>query len=129
MNLYRRERLIEIAKSLQHLRTGRSLHCAFILNKNKLLCYAVNSYSKENLHYRFGQYVGKYSDGFYKSGRHAEAEALRYYISKFGNNDMSRLTLFVTRISKNGDVMESKPCFNCERNIIIPNNFKEVLWT
>ena len=129
MNAYRRERLIEISRSLQHCREGRSLHCAFILNKNKLLCYAVNSYKNENLHYRFGKYLGKYNDGEYISGRHAEAEALRYYISKFGNNDMRGLTIFITRISKNGDVMYSKPCHNCMRNIIEPNDFKEVLWT
>lgn len=129
MNSRRIERLIDIARSLQNMRTGRNLHCAFILNKNKILCYSVNNYKNQNLYYRFGNYIGRYNDSSYISGRHAEAEVLRAYISKFGNNDMSRLTMFVTRISKNGNVMYSKPCSNCEKNIIIPNNFKEVLWT
>ena len=129
MNSYRRERLIEIAKSLQNFRTGRSLHCAFILNKNQLLVSSVNSYRKLHPYHRFGVYKPlKENAEFYKSGVHAEISALSQYTNKFGNSDFSGLTIFVVRLSKNGEEMLSKPCGNCQR-VLDSFNFKAILWT
>lgn len=129
MNERRKNRLIDISRSLMDKRSGRCLHCAFVLNKNKLLCYAVNSYSKIHLSHKFGNYIPAKIGDNYVSGRHAECEVLRMYINKFGNNDVSRMTLFVTRIGYKGEVMSSKPCPNCLRNIVYANNWKDVLWT
>jgi tRNA(Arg) A34 adenosine deaminase TadA len=130
MNEKRKERCHRIAKTLQSLRTGKSFHVAFILDKNKLLCYAINNYQKMHLAHKFGNYVPyKSPKGNYIAGRHAESEAIRLYINKFGNNDMSGLTLYVIRLSSTGELMNSEPCHNCKKNIIEPNNFKEVLWS
>lgn len=129
MNLYRRERLIEIAKSLQHCREGRSLHFSFILKNNRLLVTAANSYKKLHPYHRFGSYQ-PLKDGAenYVAGVHSEIAAIREYINKFGNSDFSGLTLFNVRLSKSGESMLSKPCGNCQR-ILDTFNFKSILWT
>ena len=57
MNSYRRQRLIEISKSLQNLRTGRNLHFSYILNKNQLFITGVNSYDKLHPYHKFGHYT------------------------------------------------------------------------
>ena len=128
MNAYRKERLIHIAQNLQDLRTGRSLHFSFILDKNKLLCYAANDYRNSHLAHKFGEYSPFKSHTVnYKVGRHSECEVLRQYLSKFGNLDVSGLTLFNVRIDKHGNTMQSKPCQNCQK-VLDGLNFKEIIW-
>jgi hypothetical protein len=129
MNSYRRERLIEIAKSLQHCREGRSLHFSFILKNNQLLVTSVNSYKKLHPYHRFGLYKPlKNNCQNYIAGVHSEISAIREYINKFGNSDFSGLTIFNVRLSKNGEEMLSKPCGNCQR-VLDSFNFKSILWT
>lgn len=129
MNSYRRERLIEIAKSLQHCREGRSLHFSFILKNNQLLVTSVNSYKKLHPYHRFGLYKPlKNNCQNYIAGVHSEISAIREYINKFGNSDFSGLTIFNIRLSKNGEEMLSKPCGNCQR-VLDSFNFKSILWT
>lgn len=129
MNSYRRERLIEIAKTLMHCREGRSLHFSFILKNNQLLVTSVNSYKKLHPYHRFGPYKPlKVNCLNYIAGVHSEISAIREYINKFGNSDFSGLTLFNVRLSKSGEEMLSKPCGNCQR-VLDSFNFKAILWT
>lgn len=130
MNLKRIERCVKIAQSLQSLRTGRNLHFSFILKNNQILCYSANDYRHEHLAHKFGKYYPLREDAkYYVTSRHSEGEVLRLYLNKFGNNDMSGLTLFNLRLSYEGRTMFSKPCLNCQRIYINPNNFKHVIWT
>lgn len=130
MNNYRKQRCIAIAQSLQHLRTGRSLHFSFILKNNQLLCYATNDYRRQNLPHRFGNYEPtRENSKNYIAGLHSEARALTLYINKFGHSDVSGLTLFNVRVNVDGNILNSKPCKNCQRNIIEPLNWKKVIWT
>lgn len=130
MNLKRIERCVKIAQNLQSLRTGRNLHFSFILKNNRILCYAVNDYRNEHLAYKFGKYYPLRPDvKHYVTSRHSESEVLKLYLNKFGNLDVSGLTLFNLRLSCEGKTMLSKPCLNCQRIYINPNNFKHVIWT
>lgn len=128
MNAYRRERLIEIARSLMHCREGRSLHFSFILKNNQLLVTSTNSYKKQHLSHRFGEYLPTKSGGNYVAGMHSETNAIREYIGRFGNSDFSGLTLFNVRLGKNGEPMLAKPCGNCQR-LLDSFNFKSIIWT
>lgn len=127
MNNHRKERLISIARSLQDLRTGPSLHFSFILKKNKLLITSVNSYEKLHPYHKFGIYVPvKASNpGSYIPGQHSETAALRAFINRFGHSDFTGLTLFNVRLSRNGEPMLSKPCKNCE-TLLNTFNFKSI---
>lgn len=130
MNEYRKNRCLEIARSLQHLRSGKSLHFAFILRRNQLLTYAANDYNKQHLAHKFGEYkpIKVSNSNNYIAGRHAEISALSIYLNKFGDLDMRGLTLFVCRIGYDGQPMNSKPCGNCEK-VLSATNFKEIIWT
>lgn len=131
MNKYRRERLIEIARSLQNLRTGKNLHFSFILKNNQLLCYATNDYTRLHPYHRYGKYLPTRNANSkdYTSGRHSEINALSLFINKFGTSDVSGLTLFNVRLGREGETMIAAPCLNCTRTIISPLNWKNVLWT
>jgi len=130
MNEYRKQRCIEIAQSMQYLRTGKSLHFSFILDKNKLLCYAANDYKNQHLVHKFGPYLPyRNADSqSYIAGRHSESQVLRVYLAKFGDLDVSGLTLFNVRLSAKGEPVMAMPCVNCDR-LIKPLPFKEIVWT
>jgi tRNA(Arg) A34 adenosine deaminase TadA len=129
MNAYRRERLIEISRSLQHCREGRSLHFSYILKNNQLLVSSVNSYTKLHPYHKFGTYKPLKDGGTkYVAGVHSETAAIREYINRFGNSDFSGLTLFNVRLSKSGEPMMAKPCGNCQ-NLLDSFNFKSIVWT
>ena len=116
---------------MQGARTGSSLHFSFILKNNNLLCWAINNYEHRHLEHRFGKYVPHKVEISckYIPGRHSECEVVKTFIKKFNHSDMSGLTLYNLRIDKRGNPMNSKPCPNCEREIIVPLNWKEVLWS
>lgn len=129
MNNKRKERLIDIARSLSYKREGRSLHFSFILNKNQLLVTAVNSYKKIHPFHKFGEYFPtRVSSEKYVAGIHSECNAIREYINRFGNSDFSGLTMFNVRIGVDGVAMMAKPCLNCQR-LLNSFNFKNILWT
>lgn len=125
----RKNRLISIAHSLSDLRTGKNLHFSFILDKNKLLVSASNSYDKNHPKHLFGEYKAyKTNNGKYVPGVHSEIAAIKQFMSRFGHSDFSGLTLFNVRISKAGNILLAKPCNNCD-TVIRSFNFKKVLWT
>jgi len=129
MNNKRKERLISIAQSLCDLRTGRNLHFSFILDKNRLLVSASNTYEKIHPYHKFGEYLPtKESNCNYVPGIHSEIAAIRQFINRFGHSDFTGLTLFNVRISKTGQPMLSKPCANCQR-VLNSFSFKNILWT
>lgn len=130
MNQRQRERIIDFSRRFQNLRTGRSLHFSFILEKRKILCWATNNCNQIHLEHRFGQYVDYKKRNYeYVSNRHSECEVLKVFINKFGNSDVSGLTLFNLRLGVHGEVLNSQPCQNCQRNIIDTLNWKNVFWT
>jgi hypothetical protein len=128
MNQYRKERCIEIAKKLSDLRTGRSLHFSFILDKNKLLITAANSYKKSHPQKQFGIYVPARPTTNYQAGLHSEISAIKTFLSRFRNTDFSGLTLFNVRIGKDGLVQMAAPCKNCQK-VLDSFNFKAILHT
>lgn len=130
MNTYRKERLINIARSLQPARTGRNLHVSFILKNNQLLITSTNSYTKQHPHYMFGPYVAiKISDSTkYVAGLHSEIGAIKGFINRFGHSDFTGLTLFNVRVSSKGETMLAKPCLNCQR-VLNSFNFKNIEYT
>lgn len=131
MNPRVQQRCIQVAREMMPLcRTGRAFHMTFILNKRKLLTWATNNYKDAHLAHRFGAYVPLRSfNGGYIAGRHSEGECIKKFINKFGHSDFSGLSLFNVRIGFNGEPMLAKPCTNCQRIFIDPQNFKEVIWT
>jgi hypothetical protein len=127
MNTYRKERLIDIARSLQDLRTGRSLHFSFILKSNKLLITSVNSYDKLHPYHKFGKYnaIRASNPESYIAGQHSEVAAIRSFINRFRHSDFTGLTMFNVRLSRNGEPMLSMPCKNCE-TLLNTFNFKSI---
>lgn len=130
MNISRKDRLIEIAKSLQDERTGRSLHFTFILNKNKLLITSTNSYKKLHPYHKFGKYLPTkcLESTSYIASLHSETRALSMFMSKFGHSDFSGLTLYNVRLSVKGHTMLAAPCSNCEK-LLNTFNFKSIEYT
>ena len=130
MNAYRQQRLIAIANSLTHLRTGKSLHFSFILKNNQLLVTSANSYKKSHLEKSFGKYFPtKLTEGSnYFPALHSEIAAIREYINRFGNSDFTGLTLFNVRVGVDGSTMLAKPCDNCQR-VLDSFSFKEINWS
>lgn len=129
MNDYRRERLIKIAKTLISKRSGKNLHFSFILRNNKLLFFAANDYTRRHDEKLFGPYrPTKEGASSYIACIHSEIAALKGYLKKFGNLDMSGLTIFNVRIGKNEETMSAAPCKNCAR-VIESLGFKSVEFT
>lgn len=128
MSPKRKNRLIEIARGLSHLKTGKNLHFSFILNKNSLLVTAVNSYKKEHPRHRFGTYKATKGGFEYKPGIHSEISAISQFVAKFGHSDFSSMTLFNVRLDKAGNPSISVPCNNCQR-VLNSFNFKKIMWT
>lgn len=130
MNEKRQQRLITVARSLQHCRTGRSLHFSFILKNNQLLITSVNSYRKSHLEKAFGRYLPTrdLASSKYIPALHSEIAAIRAYINRFGNSDFSGLTLFNVRLGHQLETMLAKPCANCQK-VLDSFSFKEIVWT
>ena len=129
MNEKRQQRLITVARSLQHYRTGKSLHFSFILKNNQLLVTSVNSYRKSHLDKAFGRYrATRDFGGEYIPALHSEIAAIREYINRFGSSDFSGLTLFNVRLGHKLETMLAKPCINCQK-VLDSFSFKEIVWT
>lgn len=130
MNRFRQKRCIEIARALMPLKkTGKYFHVTFLLEKNKILVWATNDYTKAHLSNRFGCYKPTKTGGNYNACLHSEAAALRTFINKFRHTDMRKVTLFNVRLDHNGNSCLAAPCVNCQENIIDPLNFKEIEYT
>lgn len=116
MNEKRKARLINIARSLHHKKSGPNFHVSFILNKNQLLCLGVNNYNKSHPKHKMGQYYSRKGNGdLYEACIHSEVAAMKLFVSKFGHLDLSGLTLFNVRLGVNGEPMMSAPCKNCAK--------------
>lgn len=107
------KKCVEITKCLKKDKeTGRSFHCTFIFEKNKLLSIGFNNYKKLHRKHKFGDYKGtKANPDQYVAGIHSEIDA----IIKLGRTDCSKLTIVNTRIDNNNNINISKPCENCMR--------------
>jgi deoxycytidylate deaminase len=105
-------RLEDITRALKPvLQTGKSFHTTFVYHGSKLICVANNSYNKQNLHYKFGEYKSNRTQGNYNAGIHSEVASL----IKMGLEDCSHLTFINIRINNLGESAVSKPCSNCAR--------------
>jgi deoxycytidylate deaminase len=119
------KKCIEISKCLKKDKeSGRSFHCTFIYNKNKLLSIGFNSYKKLHRRHIFGAYKGtKDNPEQYIAGIHSEIDAL----IKLGKTDCSKLTFVNVRIDKNKQANISKPCENCFR-VLQGLGFKQIYY-
>lgn len=113
MNL---NRLIEISYALKGktLSGGRNWHCAFVLNKSKILSIGVNAYHKTH---------PKANELGYPvfAGIHAELSACL----KLGLTDCSKYHIVVIRIDNENKLNLSKPCKSCARLLLGLNFNKE----
>lgn len=128
MNQKRKIRCIEIAKSLSVERTGRCLHFSFILRKNSILIISTNNYRSCHPETKFPKYKSKFVQGIYTPSLHSEIASIKSFINKFGHSDFSKMTIFNVRIGKKGQILNSRPCHNCEK-ILNSFNFKNIEYT
>ena len=78
-----------------------------------MICIGTNSYTKQNLHYKFGQYQSNRTQGNYNAGLHSEISGL----IRLGIEDCHHLTFINVRLNNLGRPAISKPCTNCTRNL------------
>ena len=105
-------RLEDITRALKPLQqSGKSFHTTFVYHGSKLICLANNSYNKQNLHYKYGEYKSTRSIGNYVAGIHSEVASL----IRMGLEDCSHLTFYNIRINNLNEPAISKPCVNCYR--------------
>jgi len=102
----------------------RCKHFSFIVYKKKILSIGLNNNKThpKNLKY---SYVNKYNKSISELvGTHSELNA----IIKLGYEDCSDFILVNTRINRNMEIDNSKPCCGC--TTLIKNlNFKKVFYT
>jgi hypothetical protein len=111
MNTRIYERAISIAKALKpKVQNGKSAHSTFVIRQSKIVCIAVNDYTKPHNEKRFGKY-GNWK-GFltaYKPSTHSECAA----ISKLGEEELGDYEFLNIRIDNNGNANMARPCPNC----------------
>lgn len=108
------KRLEEITSSLKQThQSGKNFHATFIYHGSKMICIGTNSYNKQNLPYRFGEYQSNRSQGTYKAALHSEISGL----IRLGMEDCHHLTFINIRVNNLGEPAISKPCANCLRNL------------
>lgn len=107
-------RLEDITRAMKPLyQSGKSFHTTFVYHGSKLITIGNNSYDKQNLYYRFGQYKSNRTQGNYKAGLHSEISSL----IRLGLEDCFHLTFVNVRLNNLGETAISKPCSNCLRNL------------
>ena len=87
-----------------------------------------NNYNRPHLERLFGKYKSINENVKYSAGLHSEVAALQQFLKKFNTLDVSGLTLFNVRLSKEGEPMPSAPCNNCSK-LIETLNFKNIYST
>jgi hypothetical protein len=117
-------RSIEIAKCLQpQKRSGRSFHASFAFSKSKIVGIGWNSYDDLHLEHRFGKYHPTRGGENYIASRHSETQLLRRL--KIPTKD---LIITNVRIGKNGEILNAKPCANCQR-CLDERGYKRILYS
>jgi hypothetical protein len=108
------KRLEEITSSLKQSRQdGKNFHATFVYHGSKMICIGTNSYNKQNLPYKFGDYQSNRSAGTYNACLHSEVSSL----IRLGMEDCHHLTFINIRVNNLGQPAISKPCVNCMRNL------------
>lgn len=120
-------RSIEIARALKpKLETGRSFHVSFAIKKGKIIKLACNNYNKLHNINRFPRYINwRNLPGEYKASLHSES-ALAI---KMGEEDWSDYELLNIRIGNLNQPLNSCPCPNCLKSVIIPLQPKKVFYS
>jgi len=96
-----------------------SKHAAAVVIKNKVVGIGTNSYKSH-------PFANKYA---YRDGAiypHAETSAIMDALRKV--DDLSKATLYVVRVRKDGELAMSKPCEGCAR-CIADYNIKKIIYT
>jgi len=106
------QRAVEISQALRPNNARLFFHTSFAVRKSRIVCIAVNNFSKLHNENRFGKYVN--TRGYkeeYVPFTHSECSL----ISKLGEEDISDYEFLNIRITFDGKANMARPCFNCAR--------------
>jgi len=98
-----------------------SQHAAAVVIGKRVVGLGVNSYKSH-------PFADKYSAREGAVYLHAETSAIKNALRTVSVEELSKATLFVARVKKNGEVAMSKPCKGCER-CIVDFGIKNVVYT
>lgn len=87
-----------------------SRHAAAICLGHKILCTGVNQRKTHPL-------MKQFQDHPEKLYLHAEINAIVQVINKYGTEILPETEIYVTRLSKGGNIGSSKPCESCQKAI------------
>ena len=120
------EKLIELARAMKPRKaTGQYFHISSLIRKNRIICVGWNDYTRYHPSYKFGNYENyKGFTNAYKPSIHSEISS----IIRFGEEDLSEMTLVNIRIGNMNQVALSKPCFNCQR-VLKQLNIKRIYYS
>lgn len=112
----RHDRHIRKALSLAAVSTERQRHGALISKGNRVIAVGINAHRNDPL---------ACTDPRAEAGWHAEEAAIKALPP---GTDCSRLTIYSTRIMRDGTPGNAKPCQRCA-GLIESHGFKEVIYT
>lgn len=87
-----------------------SQHAAAVVIGKRMVGFGTNSYKSH-------PFANKYSAREGAVYLHAETSAIKDALRTVSVEELSRATLYVVRVKKNGEIAMSKPCKGCERCI------------
>lgn len=94
----------------------RCKHVAALVDKNKIISLGLNKAQSD--------------PGFYKLSQNQKKQFIHAEWDCLNNvgTDCSRLSLYVVRVNKNGELAQSKPCLICQK-LITKTGIKRVVYT
>ena len=105
---------MNIAKSMSKLSDSKRQHIGCVaVDGKRILSSACNSEKTHPLQQKYNYFRGVYN---YPHRVHAEVKCLSVLIGR-KDIDFSRISLYIYREHKNGDLALSKPCLACARLI------------
>jgi len=96
---------LQVCKEIANKSVCHYKHGAILVYKKNIIARGYN----DEL-YKFPLPVGSFSI-------HAEANVIRQIDNKYRKKILENCVLYVVRINKNGQLMNSKPCNNCQKLI------------
>lgn len=110
------KRLITLSDDIESDRPyGKVKMVAFLIYKNKILSFGVNSEKTSLYQHRMRKMVDIDDSNFIYDKTHAEIAAIKKIHSSF--NDWEHVEIFIVSKKKNGEFRLSRPCPICERTI------------
>lgn len=120
------DKIREISYALLDRHTEpKSRHFSFILYKNKIVSIGFNNTKKTHPFNIKNRYRSKENTDISSFvGTHSELAA----VIKYGWEDLDGHIMINTRINREGNITNSKPCFGCQ-NLIQQLNIKALYYT